>query len=1192
MTNGGCTVRTTAAVLAALGHRLRRTSGHDAAVSSTQSPTPALVSVVVTVSQTEAPFLGECLRSLRRQGGQPLEVLVAPHGAQARVLGSARRLTAADEHARLLPEPSPTMAAARNRGFAESRGDFVAFVRAGDVVPGRALTTLARHLQGSGSDFAVGMVATEDDDPSAEAAWRALRGARLALSDVPTAVADTAVEGKLFRSSFLERSRLRFDDDTGATAPAMVEAYLQAAAFDRVAVASYRSLARGTGRPIGTFVNPYDQLQAWCRRNEAILDVVRRRGSREVQLAWLASVLGTDALPFLDESERATSDQWATLVHSLRDLLARGGEQALPQVPVEARIKIWLASRDRRDDLEALVMSRWYTGASLPTVVTDGVPYADLPLAGERSDEPPWLRALTEAETPLTARLAGQAWSDPHTLVLVLHAFVSQVGMMGPPVAAVRLVEVDTGEGVELPVTVGTDPEVTRYAAESAHSHDHGVLTAVVDTRPLAAQAVRRGPMRWLVEVTLTVQGVTRTGTITDRATDGSAGSPTRRAVDGALVGVGMRDGDVVLAADPPRLWLGRAEVSGRAVAGSLLTDQRPPSAVAAVCGDVEVTSSTVAAPRSAEERRFTLVLPAQPAKTLQRWHLRAHAEAAVPIAWPADVPTDWLGTGPSADLALRRTQDGHVALVEVAGVAALESVELDEGSLTVVGRWLGRAPERWEVGLSGRRAWLPGHVLTSTAEGFSATVPLRHDEWGLGVSNAPLGTYRVLLRTPDDDGDKPVLVGERLAGELPQLHRSRSYRLRVVRGQAGRAQIALHNPYADDELGTRAQRLLLERSLAANPPADESVVFLQSYDGQAATDSPLAIHQELRRSRPDLRLYWGAANPSTRLPEGAEPVLVRSRAWYEILRRAGHVVVNTDLPRWFERRPGQKVLQTFHGYPAKSMGIRLWQAKDFTPRRIDSELRRTSAEWSMILTPAPEMDQHYRREYAYTGPIQSHGYPRDDVLVSSQAPTVRARTRALLGIRPDQKAVLYAPTWRDDLARTYRSAAAVHYLDVEDAAAALGPDAVLLLRGHRFHSTPAGRRPDRVTDASVVDVTDYPEINDLILAVDAAALDYSSLRFDFALTGRPMVFLVPDLEAYTTASRGFLFDYRETAPGPLVTTTEEAVEALSDLDALTATYRDQYAAFNARFNYLQDGTSTRRAVEAFFAGQGETASG
>ena len=47
--------------------------------------------------------------------------------------------------------------------------------------------------------------------------------------------------------------------------------------------------------------------------------------------------------------------------------------------------------------------------------------------------------------------------------------------------------------------------------------------------------------------------------------------------------------------------------------------------------------------------------------------------------------------------------------------------------------------------------------------------------------------------------------------------------------------------------------------------------------------------------------------------------------------------------------------------------------------------------------------------------------------------------------------------------------------------------------------------------DERVIDVTYYPDVTDLCLASDAAILDYSSLRFDYALLRRPMVFLVPD---------------------------------------------------------------------------------
>jgi CDP-glycerol glycerophosphotransferase len=116
-----------------------------------------------------------------------------------------------------------------------------------------------------------------------------------------------------------------------------------------------------------------------------------------------------------------------------------------------------------------------------------------------------------------------------------------------------------------------------------------------------------------------------------------------------------------------------------------------------------------------------------------------------------------------------------------------------------------------------------------------------------------------------------------------------------------------------------------------------------------------------------------------------------------------------------------------------------------------------------------------------------------------------------------------------------------------------------------------------------LVDVTDYPEVNDLILASDAAVLDYSSLRFDFALTRKPMVFLVPDLEVYSGPVRGFLYDFRSTAPGPLLDDADDVVEALRDLNGLAAAHRDEVEKFLDTYQRWQDGHATERVVEAFF---------
>ena len=61
-----------------------------------------------------------------------------------------------------------------------------------------------------------------------------------------------------------------------------------------------------------------------------------------------------------------------------------------------------------------------------------------------------------------------------------------------------------------------------------------------------------------------------------------------------------------------------------------------------------------------------------------------------------------------------------------------------------------------------------------------------------------------------------------------------------------------------------------------------------------------------------------------------------------------------------------------------------------------------------------------------------------------------------------------------------------------------------------------------------------YPEINDLMLASDALLTDYSSLMCDYAITGRPMLFLIDDWDEYRSGGAGGLLRPARDRPRPL----------------------------------------------------------
>ena len=205
-------------------------------------------------------------------------------------------------------------------------------------------------------------------------------------------------------------------------------------------------------------------------------------------------------------------------------------------------------------------------------------------------------------------------------------------------------------------------------------------------------------------------------------------------------------------------------------------------------------------------------------------------------------------------------------------------------------------------------------------------------------------------------------------------------------------------------------------------------------------------------------------------------------------------------------------------------------------------------------------------------------GYPRNDALVTADTASVRSTVLTRLGIDPDRIVVLYAPTWRDTIATSAWTAKLFDGLDLEDLAERLGDRYAVLLRGHNYNLR-EGHSP---ISGKVWDVSGYPEINDLLLAADVAVLDYSSIRFDWLITGKPVVFFVPDLEEYLN-SRTVLFGFSETAPGPLLGTTREVGEALLDLGSVISEYAAARELFNKEFNRLHDGRATERVINAFF---------
>jgi len=474
-------------------------------------------------------------------------------------------------------------------------------------------------------------------------------------------------------------------------------------------------------------------------------------------------------------------------------------------------------------------------------------------------------------------------------------------------------------------------------------------------------------------------------------------------------------------------------------------------------------------------------------------------------------------------------------------------------------------------VVLDGDRARVRAELRRDEQYGLlHGRIPLRQARWGSAPAPLPSGDYRLLVETGEGvtsrmDLDRPTAS----VAEEHDLHAA-------ARPVAGGFRVRISAPLAPDEAGPNAQRALEEeyRDVRGIP---EDAVFFESFYSQSATDNPLGIDRALARLRPDITRYWSVVDRSIPVPEGAVPIVEGSRDWWRVRASARVLVVNDWLRKRFRRRAHQRVLQTWHGTMLKRLALDRPRPSGLLGRvswaRTRAAIVLERRRWDALLAQNGYSAEIFRSAYAMDGPIWVEGYPRNDLLSSPDVPDRTARVREALGAAPGARIVLYAPTWRDDRREL------VDYLDVERFAADLGPGHLLVVRGH---SRTLAYGHD-LGGPGLVDATGYPDLAELMLAADVLVTDYSSVMFDWMTTGRPVIFFTPDLEHYSNALRGFYFDLREEAPGPLLSTPDEVMyalrHALDDPGHFLGPFRERYAAWRERFTPLDDGAAGERVV-------------
>ena len=446
-------------------------------------------------------------------------------------------------------------------------------------------------------------------------------------------------------------------------------------------------------------------------------------------------------------------------------------------------------------------------------------------------------------------------------------------------------------------------------------------------------------------------------------------------------------------------------------------------------------------------------------------------------------------------------------------------------------------APARLDIVLGGRATGGGAMTVPAVLEpggGWSARIDLADPDVGLGTY--PVGWSAVSQGEPDHRVEGACLAGEGIDGpalEVPIIPEPSgcvaapedgvtgagsgrpARRARILIRLDGSVAVAVIPPLTPHERSRRGHRLLIER--AAGPL--RAGVFLESFGGRSGGDNPAAICEDLAAHGVAAPLWWSLVDGTVPVPAGARPVVVGSPQWVEALRTSRVIVTNDHLPSWFSKREGQHLLQTWHGTPIKKL---LRDAPGAVTPRYRRLMDRQVPQWDLLLAQSPQAGRRLQQALGYHGPVRVGEYPRNVRLLGGAQ--LRRRVRHELGIGSGRPVVLYAPTWRESL-RPATGAAGCGAAGGPQAAGALDGarladhlGAAVLIRSHHMN------RAARVR--GMVDVSGYPSVEELMVAADVLVSDYSSIFFDFALTGKPAVVYAPDLASYRDVERGLYGDW------------------------------------------------------------------
>lgn len=333
--------------------------------------------------------------------------------------------------------------------------------------------------------------------------------------------------------------------------------------------------------------------------------------------------------------------------------------------------------------------------------------------------------------------------------------------------------------------------------------------------------------------------------------------------------------------------------------------------------------------------------------------------------------------------------------------------------------------------------------------------------------------------------------------------------------------------------------------------PVKKKRILFSSYEGLQYTCNPKYLFQGLFELLDKKYEYVWVLNDHNLLPEKYRGIVktVKYLSYKHIyyLLTSEFIISNLGIEPIIPKRKSQVFINTWHGggaYKRVSADMNMFTKSEKYYIRKMRDIRRNDT--TFFLSSSERFTEVSSQDFFVNkNNFVSSGLPRNDRFFNT-LPEERLEARRyfceLYKIPVDNLLVLYAPTFRGSHRRQ-------EHIDnqVCDAKVSLTlekrfkKNVTFLFRSHISKGSSFTENAN--SEVNMIDMTKYPDMQDLLDYADVLITDYSSSIWDYCITHKPGFLFVPDLEKYQSG-RGFYTPISRW-PYPYAETVEELCEKI-----------------------------------------------